>query len=306
MFRRVAIALSTITLIPMSTAYSQGKTQTHHDGGKFKNPWPSFISYGWTDAIKMGFSLESNRPQADIKEKKIPVPVKMNWELIHKSEKESIRATWLGHACVLVQINGFNILLDPIFSESYDHLDVDTVQKLSELHPNCKFYVPLGNKPWFTIKDKENKVIELDWWEESMLENQVRLTCTPCQHFTGRGLFDRNKTLWASWCIEGVTDNVTRGKVFFGGDTGYRSIPQDTPPEQQYDLTFLDKLPFCPAFKEIGEKFGGFDLALIPIGAYSPRWFMSPIHCCPEDAIRVHQDVKSKKSVSKITNILLA
>ncbi|CAO3679746.1 unnamed protein product [Rhizopus stolonifer] len=325
MFRRVALTLTAITLFPMSTVQAQPKA--HHDRNGFKNPWPSFISYGLTDAFKMSFSLERNRPFADIKEKKVPMPVKMDWELIKKKEQDVIKATWLGHACVLLQINGFNILLDPIFSERcspvqfvgpkrytdspcqlkdlpsidavvishnhYDHLDKDTIEELSQMHPDCKFYVPLGNKAWFTMEDKARRVIELDWWEESMLQDKVRLTCTPCQHFTGRGLFDRNKTLWASWCIEGLDG----GKIFFGGDTGYRAIPQDSTPDQQYDPTFLDTLPHCPVFKEIGEKFGGFDLALIPIGAYSPRWFMSPIHCCPEDAVRVHQDVKSKRSI---------
>lgn len=81
-------------------------------------------------------------------------------------------------------------------------------------------------------------------------------------------------------------------------DTGYRSVPSSTKPEQQYDYEFLDTLPHCPAFKEIGEKVGPFDLALIPIGAYSPRWFMSAFHCSPEDAVDVHRDIKSRHSVS--------
>lgn len=114
---------------------------------------------------------------------------------------------------------------------SYDHLDEQTINKVSQLNPDCKFYVPLGNKKWFNLeksvdRNGDQRVIELDWWDSSMLErhvdnqvvSQVRLTCTPCQHFTGRGIFDRNKTLWASWCLEGMVDeNTTKGKVFFGG-----------------------------------------------------------------------------------------
>ncbi|KAI8883930.1 Metallo-hydrolase/oxidoreductase, partial [Backusella circina FSU 941] len=125
-----------------------------------------------------------------------------------------------------------------------------------------------------------------------------KVTCTPCQHFTGRGIFERNKTLWASWCVEGWIDGeISKGKVFFGGDTGYRAIPPSTKKDQEYDMEYLDTLPFCPVFKEIGDKIGPFDLALIPIGAYSPRWFMSPIHCSPEDSVRIHEDIKSKHSI---------
>ncbi|KAG0746829.1 hypothetical protein G6F57_002351 [Rhizopus arrhizus] len=344
MFRRTAAALSVITLLPMSTAYAQGK-KPHHDGNGFKNPWPSFTSYGLGSIARMFWTAESKRVFEEVKLMKPPQPVKMDWDLIKQGEEGVIKATWLGHACVLVQLNGFNILLDPIFSERcspvqfagpkrytdvpcqltdlppidavvishnhYDHLDEQTINKVSQLNPDCKFYVPLGNKKWFNLeksvdRNGDQRVIELDWWDSSMLErhvdnqviSQVRLTCTPCQHFTGRGIFDRNKTLWASWCLEGMVDeNTTKGKVFFGGDTGYRTVPLSATKDQQYDAKYLDTLPFCPAFKEIGEKFNGFDLALIPIGAYSPRWFMSPIHCSPEDAVRVHEDVKSKRSI---------
>lgn len=84
------------------------------------------------------------------------------------------------------------------------------------------------------------------------------ITCTPAQHFTGRGVFDRFKTLWASWAVQEVPNNGGEGaKVYFAGDTGYRSV-RDGQDEE--------KVPHCPAFKEIGERFGGFDLALIPIG----------------------------------------
>lgn len=100
-------------------------------------------------------------------------------------------------------------------------------------------------------------------------------------------------------------------------DTGYRAVPGDVSKEKQYDEAYLESLPHCPAFKgerclywrytqilmaswlEIGEKVGPFDLAMIPIGAYSPRWFMSTVHCSPEDAVRVHEDIRSKKSVGR-------
>ncbi|KAI9498659.1 beta-lactamase superfamily domain-containing protein [Zychaea mexicana] len=271
---------------------------------------------------------------------KPPTVDAMNWKLIREATSQAgekaIVVTWLGHACALVQINGVNVLLDPVFSDRcspfsfvgpkryteppcqlkdlpkidavvishnhYDHLDLNSIKELAEQHPEAHFYVPLGNKAWFNIEKSNERVTELDWWQDRTLTlgngKAVKLTCTPCQHFSGRGILDRNKTLWASWCLEGVREGQSSGgKVFFGGDTGYRAVPQGTKPDAQYDEDHLDTLPHCPAFKEIGSRIGPFDLSLIPIGAYSPRWFMSTIHCSPEDAVRVHEDVKSKKSI---------
>lgn len=122
--------------------------------------------------------------------------------------------------------------------------------------------------------------------------SHLRLTCSPAQHFTGRGIFDRFHTLWSSWSIaqlssSGATTSTSR--IWFGGDTGYKSVPRGATTEEG--------LPTCPAYKEIGEKLGPFDLSMIPIGAYSPRFFMSPIHLSPEDAVEVHKETKSKKSI---------
>jgi L-ascorbate metabolism protein UlaG (beta-lactamase superfamily) len=110
---------------------------------------------------------------------------------------------------------------------SYDHLDLGTIQLLAKKNSNTRFFVPLGNKDWFGDISKEkdeagqNRVVELDWWGSSTLDikgNQLKFTCTPCQHFSGRSLWDRNKTLWASWCVEGLEDGIAnKGKVFFGG-----------------------------------------------------------------------------------------
>lgn len=131
-------------------------------------------------------------------------------------------------------------------------MDSQSIKKLAELHPNAKFYVPLGNKAWFEID--QSRVVELDWWNASELtiqnaQGHLKLTCTPCQHFSGRGLFDRNKTLWASWCVESIVEGESKGKVFFGGDTGYRAVAATVPPEQRFDEAYLDTLPHCPVFK---------------------------------------------------------
>ena len=141
-------------------------------------------------------------------------------------------------------------------------------------------FAPLGNDAYFrSLGIKDNQVHTLDWWESRRVEVNASttskeadaasvetpklafdVTCTPAQHFTGRGLHDRFKTLWASWAVtEVVAPSASNEgvKVFFAGDTGYRAV-RDGQDE--------DKVPTCPAFKEIGERFGGFDFAMIPIG----------------------------------------
>jgi N-acyl-phosphatidylethanolamine-hydrolysing phospholipase D len=169
----------------------------------------------------------------------------------------------------------------------------------------------------------------MDWWESKHVEVDIPaatsdgptqtaafdVTCTPCQHFTGRGIFDRFKSLWASWVVEeaasgqpGVQSDSTGVKLYFAGDTGYRSVP---------DGKNEDEMPTCPVFSEIGERFGGFDFAMIPIGcvvfvsthdaedlimnvsfsAYLPRSFMSPIHCAPQDSVRIFKDIRAKRAL---------
>ncbi|GAA5995474.1 hypothetical protein JCM5350_004599 [Sporobolomyces pararoseus] len=194
----------------------------------------------------------------------------------------------------------------------YDHLDITTLKHLYKSQPkgSIHFFAPLGNKTWFenVIGCKEDQVTELDWWETRNLtlsqstkeveeepENSVvsspggslKITATPCQHFTGRGIFDRNDTLWSSWSVE----STGGGKIWFAGDTGYRSIPRGVPLEEE------DNYPHCPAFKEIGQREGPFDFSMIPIGAYDPRHFMSRVHCSPEDAVELHRETKSRRSL---------
>lgn len=163
-------------------------------------------------------------------------------------------------------------------------MDLNT---LKQFRDDMTYFVPLGNKEWIISNISSNaKVYEMDWWDEVEIKPGVKVCCFPCQHFSSRGLTDRNKALWASWGI--VKDKF---RYYFAGDTGYRTIPRGS------DLNQLDKLPYCPVFKEIGDKYGPFDLASIPIGAYSPCSFMSPVHCNPEDAVQVHLDIKSKLSI---------
>jgi len=207
--------------------------------------------------------------------------------------------TWVGHATLLVQLDGVNILTDPQWSkraspfsfagpkrvappglpfeslppihvvvishDHYDHLDVATVKRLAAEH-RPKFLVPLGLKRWFAdigITD----VDELDWWDHRVLRG-LTFTCVPAQHFSGRTLWDRNRRLWSGWVVTGSK------RLYFAGDTAYFG-----------------------GFKEIGARLGPFDLAAIPIGAYMPAVIMRASHTTPEEALRAFGDVRGQHFV---------
>lgn len=189
-----------------------------------------------------------------------------------------------------------------ISHDHYDHMDSDSLLKVyANRKGNVYFLVPLGNASrlrGFGIGGEE--VTELDWWEGVRVEvpriGSVTLTCTPSQHLSGRAIWDQASTLWCSWALDAgspsntlvTTHPSTSEKVFFAGDTGYRYVPKEAKESE---------VPFCPAFKEIGETLGPFDLSLLPIGLYSPRHLLSPVHCNAEDALCLHKDLKSRKSI---------
>ena len=210
-----------------------------------------------------------------------------------KSDK--VKFIWFGHSTLLLNIDEQNILIDPVFSGNaapfsfmvkrfqppvvgveslpkidtivishnhYDHLDKKTIKFFKDTE--TKFIVPLGVKniliKWGIDKDK---ITELDWYQ-STKQGQIKFTATPAKHFSGRGLFDRNKTLWASWVIEGNTE-----KIFFSGDSGYGKH-----------------------FKDIGESFDGFDVAFIENGQYNKMW--SDIHMMPNETVQAAIDLEAK------------
>ncbi|KAF8941190.1 hypothetical protein BGZ58_001471 [Dissophora ornata] len=320
----------------LTSAKNKGELPAHHeaDGKGFVNPWPSFHNHGTIAAFRM-MLIEFDRKRSKVTAAtKLPKVLDLNMSLVDSfslpkqgaedgARHGKVSTTWLGHACFLVQVEGVNILFDPVFSDRcspsqlvgpkritpppckldelpridivvishnhYDHLDLNTILQLQKDHKPY-FFVPLGNKAWFDSIGIKDKVAECDWWDEHELtfhdnKSHVKVICTPCQHFTGRSLHDRYKTLWASWVVETIPKHASekKTKVFFGG-----YVPKGANE---------NAMPHCPAFKEIGDRVGPFDLSMIPIGAYSPRWFMSPIHCSPEDAVRLHEDIRSKRSV---------
>ncbi|PKM22087.1 MAG: phospholipase [Gammaproteobacteria bacterium HGW-Gammaproteobacteria-14] len=215
------------------------------------------------------------------------------------------RLTWLGHSSFLFQYRHCNVLTDPVFSERcspvqfagpkrytpaplsvaelpdithvlishnhYDHLDEKTVLELDRrFSGRLTFYVPTGVADWFRRRDIHS-VVEIGWWQSSVdATASAEVFCLPAQHFSGRGPTDRNASLWCSWLME-----IAGFRLYFAGDTGYASL-----------------------FADIGDVFDGIDLALLPIGAYDPRWFMAPVHVAPDEAVRIHRDIRAKVSVA--------
>lgn len=215
-------------------------------------------------------------------------------------------AQWIGHSTYLISVGGKHLLTDPIWSnycspvpflgpkrkikpavaikdlphidivllshDHYDHLDRPSVEKLHERFPDILWIVPKGVKSWFE-KQQIKRVVELSWGEEIVLDSAIKVTSVPAQHFSGRRSSNQNRTLWMGFVVE----NLLHSKVFyFVGDTGYN----------RFD------------FKSIGERFNQIDLSLIPIGSYSPRKFMAPVHIEPKDAVNIHMDVRSKFSLA--------
>ncbi len=216
-----------------------------------------------------------------------------------KANRSQTAATWIGHATVLLQVAGVNILTDPHLTERaspvsfagpqrrvppaldfdelphidmvvishnhYDHLDAKTVVRLArQTGGGPRFFVPLGNKAWFAelgIVD----VVEMDWWDRRDFKG-LEVHFTPVQHWSARGLNDRFHTLWGGWYLK-----APRFNAFFTGDTGYSRD-----------------------FADIAARLGPVDFAMVPVGAYEPRWFMAAQHVDPAEAIRIHQDLKAR------------
>ncbi|KAK3491917.1 beta-lactamase superfamily domain-containing protein [Neurospora crassa] len=188
----------------------------------------------------------------------------------------------------------------------YDHLSEPTVRELAANNPDAHFFVGLGLASWFRDTGID-KVTEMDWWEDATLtikkpstsdgnetieEIEAQVSCLPCQHSSARTGWDKDTTLWCSFAIK------SGGKsVWFGGDTGYRAVPEMPAEEDDYGPKY-DSLPRCPHFKHIGELRGPFNLGLIPIGAYRPRWMWSGLHSNPYDAVEIFKDTKCEKAMA--------
>ncbi|KAF2971025.1 hypothetical protein GQX73_g2590 [Xylaria multiplex] len=187
----------------------------------------------------------------------------------------------------------------------YDHLSYPSVLEIQKHHPNAHFFVGLGLEKWFKTSGID-KVTEMDWWDEAevtftpkptkeadtQLEPiKARISCLPSQHSSGRTGLDRDRTLWASWGIRSAEKTV-----WFGGDTGYRTVPKVAEGIDDWGPEF-QKLPVCPQFRQIGEHLGSVDLGLIPIGAYEPRHIFSHMHANPMDSVEIFRDTNCKRAM---------
>ena len=221
------------------------------------------------------------------------------WKLVD-FEKSNNFMIWIGHSTFLIKKNNLVILTDPVFSDRaspfkrlgpkrlippaillnelpkidvvtishnhYDHLDIRSLKKLSKLNPNLIFLIPKGDIDIFNKKNIDN-VKEFVWWEEISIDDFI-FTFTPVQHWSARGLFDRNKSLWGGWFIKS-----TDYSLYHAGDTGYSND-----------------------FIETQKRLGSPKYAFLPIGAYDPEWFMSASHVNPEDSIRIMKDLGAEFS----------
>lgn len=279
---------------PEGARLARIQRSSNHRDGVFVNTVATHLmgTKGFWETIDRQLNgEEKRRPDA-------PLPVvSLEPGLLKTTPKSGLRVTWMGHSSLLVEVDGYRVLTDPIWSERcspvqsigpqrfhrppialdalpkvdavvishdhYDHLDEQTIRALAKT--GVTFYVPLGVGVHLEVWEVDRaQIVELDWWERASI-NRLTLVATPARHFSGRGLLDRNRTLWASWAIIGPEH-----RVYFGGDTG-----------------------MFPGFKEIGDKLGPFDVTLMPIGAYNVNW--ADIHLNPEEAVRAHLMVRGKR-----------
>jgi len=261
----------------------------HRPKGGFRNPWPSAEVHGFKDFLKWSLIERRRNPRRPDPDPASFVRTDPAFT-IPRGDPEQLTITWVGHTSFLIQIAGLNVLTDPIWSQRaspvqfvgprrwvppaiefdrlppidvvmishdhYDHLDTNTISRLVERYPAVVWHVPLGLAE-FLKRSGARDVIELDWWGENSVA-ALKLTCVPAQHFSGRTLGRRNQTLWCGWTLR-----APERSVFFAGDTALH-----------------------PEFATIGQRCGPFELAILPIGAYEPRWFMGAVHMNPDDCIK--------------------
>ncbi len=245
-----------------------------------------------------------------------------------RANRSETTATWIGHATVLMQVAGVNILTDPHLTERaspvsfagpkrrvppaltfdelphidmvvishnhYDHLDEGTVRRLA-LQPggSPRFFVPLGNRAWFKQLGIDD-VVELDWWDKQAFKG-LEVTFTPVQHWSSRSLNDRFATLWGGWHIRG--DAARTGSAAAQPAIGVGAAAA-VATARQFSFFFAGDTGYSKDFADIAQRLGAVDFAILPIGAYEPRWFMASQHVDPVEAVKIHRDLKARQSLA--------
>lgn len=276
-----------------------------HVNLRFHNPYQLKIRKSLFDLLLWGLGYYDDTIP--------PPPVPLDFSYPNSEDKidQSLpKVSWINHSTFLIEAFGLHFLTDPIWADTlsivgpkrqfpppypmshlphidyviishnhYDHLDKKTLTKLIKNNEKITFIIPQGVKKWFSKHFPQvQEIKELQWWEKVTFSHKgvdVKITSVPAQHFSGRMLVDNNKTLWMGTVVEIEHQKRTK-RLYYAGDTGYNI----------YD------------FKKIGDHFKEIDLSLIPIGAYIPRKFMSPVHINPEEAVKIHKEVHSKLSVA--------
>lgn len=264
---------------------------------RFSNPWPTQPPRGhgsfvrWALAHHFRRPRDPERPVVDVTTSSFARP---------RADRTDVSITWIGHSTTLVQIGGLNVLTDPVWAnraspvrfagprrrlppavelaalppidvvlishDHYDHLDVRTVRHLVAMRSETTWLVPVGLGA-LVRNCGARTVHERRWWEQRSVDT-LEFACVPAQHSSGRGISDRNRSLWCGWTI--ATRDTPRRAIYFAGDTAY-----------------------FPGFAEIGTRLGPFDACLLPIGAYEPRQYMRYVHMAPEDAVRAYHELCS-------------
>lgn len=265
----------------------------HFDGKRFFNPGGE-QARGLRDVLRWKLKTRPAPSPAFVDDVQPSVPPA-------SVPEQQIRVTLINHSTVLLQANGFNILTDPIWSERaspvsfagprrrrapgvrfedlpqihlvllshnhYDHLDLPTMRRLKQFHQS-EYIVPLGLAKFFS-RHKLGDVYELDWGSSFDFRGMA-IHAVPAMHFSARSMRDRNRTLWSGYLLQ-----TAAGPVYFAGDTAYGEH-----------------------FAAIRQHYGQPRVAILPIGAYEPRWFMSAVHMNPEDAVRAYQTLGAQAGIA--------